>query len=102
MACTASGRDTLRRAELKQAFATGGKPALTRLLLARWPPELSRNFRAMWFHELGQRDSALAVLEHAYDERWGGLLYLLRFPAIQGMRSDPRYVAFLRKVGLEP
>ena len=94
--------ESIRPDELQQAFATGGKPALTRLLVARWAPELSDGFRAMWFDELGQRDSAMAVLERAYDARWGGLLFLLRFHPMDGLRSDPRYVAFLRKVGIEP
>jgi eukaryotic-like serine/threonine-protein kinase len=92
----------LRADELREAMAKGGKPALTRLLLARWPREVRPLNRAIWFSELGERDSAMAVLEQAYIERRASLLYQLRFPTLDGMRGDPRYLAFMRKVGLEP
>ena len=96
------GDHTFSADELRQEFSRGGKPALSRLLLARWPRAVRPANRAIWFSEVGERDSAMTILEQGYNERWGGLLFTLRFPTLDGMRSDPRFQAFMRKVGLEP
>ncbi len=49
---------------------------------------------------LGDRDQALAWLEKAYIERSDYMPYLNREPMLDGLRSDPRFAALVRRVGL--
>src|SRR2546425_9011555 len=49
---------------------------------------------------LGDRDQALAWLEKAYAERSDYMPYLNREPMLDGLRSDPRFAALVRRVGL--
>jgi TolB-like protein/DNA-binding winged helix-turn-helix (wHTH) protein len=49
---------------------------------------------------LGDRDQALAWLDKAYAERSDYMPYLSREPMLDGLRSDPRFAALVRRVGL--
>src|SRR5262245_39264364 len=49
---------------------------------------------------LGDRDQALAWLEKAYVERSDYMPYLSREPMLDRLRSDPRFAALVRRVGL--
>jgi tetratricopeptide (TPR) repeat protein len=98
----AAGINAVDVSELKQAFANGGKPAVVRLLLAKWPQNYRPAYRALWHAELGDRDRAMERLERGYDEKWISLPYVLRWQSFDGMKSDPRFVAFMKKMGLEP
>jgi TolB-like protein/DNA-binding winged helix-turn-helix (wHTH) protein/Tfp pilus assembly protein PilF len=49
---------------------------------------------------LGDRDQALAWLEKAYVERSDYMPYLNREPMLDGLRSDARFAALVRRVGL--
>ncbi len=49
---------------------------------------------------LGDREQALAWLEKAYAERSDYMPYLNREPMLDGLRSDPRFAALVRRVGL--
>src|SRR5262245_29764035 len=49
---------------------------------------------------LGDRDQALAWLEKAYVERSDYMPYLRREPMLDRLRSDPRFAALVRRVGL--
>jgi TolB-like protein/DNA-binding winged helix-turn-helix (wHTH) protein/Tfp pilus assembly protein PilF len=49
---------------------------------------------------LGDRDRALAWLDKAYDERSDYMPYLKREPMLDSLRSDPRFDALVRRVGL--
>jgi eukaryotic-like serine/threonine-protein kinase len=51
---------------------------------------------------LGQRDQALDWLQKAYEDRSAGLVYLKIDPAFDDIRSDPRFVDLLRRIGLTP
>ena len=53
---------------------------------------------AVVYAGLGNRDEAIAQLERAYRERvWA--MYMIRLePAFFGLRSDPRFVALVRKM----
>ncbi len=88
--------------ELRRALATGGRPAVLRVLLAKWPVELRPAFRAVWYAELRDPDHAMEWLERGYDERWISLPYVLRWQSFASMKGDPRFVAFTHKMGLEP
>ena len=49
---------------------------------------------------LGDKDEAFRLLEKGYEERSAGMPYLAVDPFWYGMRSDPRYVDLLRRMGL--
>jgi tetratricopeptide (TPR) repeat protein len=51
---------------------------------------------------LGQRDSAFAWLERGAAERTHWLVWLRRDPRLAPIRSDPRFEALARRVGLPP
>jgi eukaryotic-like serine/threonine-protein kinase len=48
----------------------------------------------------GDRDKAFECLEKAYAEEDDELIYGIRYPALDSIRSDPRYRDLLRRVGL--
>jgi serine/threonine protein kinase/tetratricopeptide (TPR) repeat protein len=49
---------------------------------------------------LNEKDEAFRLLEKGYAERAAGMPYLAVDPFWDGMRSDPRYVDLLRRMGL--
>lgn len=49
---------------------------------------------------LSNRDESFRWLEKAYQQRSPGLIYLAVDPFWYGMRSDPRYIDLLRRIGL--
>lgn len=49
---------------------------------------------------LGQTDKALAALERAHDEHAAFLVFLNWDPRFKQLRGDPRYVSFVRRIGL--
>jgi serine/threonine protein kinase/tetratricopeptide (TPR) repeat protein len=49
---------------------------------------------------LGDKDEAFRLLEKGYEKRSGGMVYLSVDVMWYGMRSDPRYVDLLRRIGL--
>jgi tetratricopeptide (TPR) repeat protein len=51
---------------------------------------------------LGEKDQAFEWLRRAYEERYSGLAYLKNDPALDGLRSDPRFADLMRRVGLAP
>jgi eukaryotic-like serine/threonine-protein kinase len=51
---------------------------------------------------LGQPDSAFAWLDRAVKERSHWLVWLNRDPRWEPLRSDPRYAALVRRVGIPP
>jgi len=48
----------------------------------------------------GEADKAFEWLERAYQQRDGGLSDIKTDPPLAGLRNDPRYQAFLRKMNL--
>ncbi len=50
---------------------------------------------------LGENDLALEWLEKAYEERDAALIWLKVDRVYDNLRSDPRFKALLKKVGLE-
>jgi serine/threonine protein kinase/cytochrome c-type biogenesis protein CcmH/NrfG len=48
----------------------------------------------------GEKDKAFDWLERAYRQRDGGLADIKTDPPLAGLRGDPRYAAFLRKMNL--
>lgn len=55
---------------------------------------------ARFYLALGEREKAVASLERAYSERDGGMRFLASDPAFEPIRTDPRVVDLLRRMGL--
>ncbi len=51
---------------------------------------------------LGDRDELFAWLEKAYAERSNFMAYLKVYPFLDPIRSDPRYLDLVRRIGLPP
>jgi serine/threonine protein kinase/tetratricopeptide (TPR) repeat protein len=49
---------------------------------------------------LGDKNQAFDWLQKAYEDRSAGLLYLKVDPAFDSVRSDPRFIDLLRRIGL--
>ena len=49
----------------------------------------------------GDLDNGFKWLERAYEERDGNLPYLRLIPSFKTVRSDPRYLTLLKKIGLQ-
>jgi len=45
-------------------------------------------------------DRAFKWLDRAFDERADGLVLLNADPMVDGMRNEPRFQAFIRRLGL--
>jgi hypothetical protein len=50
---------------------------------------------------LGHEDEAFKHLEQAYQEHSNWLLYFKAFPAFDRLRTDPRFVRILMKMGFD-
>jgi len=48
----------------------------------------------------GDRDQAFEYLEKAYSDGDSELLFVIRFPAMDTLRSDPRFKDLMRRLGL--
>ena len=53
-----------------------------------------------YYAKLGDRDQAFAWLDRAYDQREPWLVYTKISPIYDNLRPDPRFAAFLKKLGL--
>jgi tetratricopeptide (TPR) repeat protein len=58
-------------------------------------------FPARIHFALGEYDQAFEWLDRAYEERDPFLCYLKADPFFDIVRSDPRYIAVLKKIGLD-
>ncbi len=61
---------------------------------------LSPYVRAKIYAALGDRDKAFACLEEGYQGRYFGMVYLAVDPDLDPLRSDPRFLALLRRLNL--
>ncbi len=50
---------------------------------------------------LDEKDQAFEWLDKAYEERSPMLVYLRNYPNVDKLRSDARFKALLKKIGLE-
>jgi serine/threonine-protein kinase len=92
-------------AGMKTAFATGGLKGLWRWQLDRLLEREKREFIlqisvALLYTRLGQKEQALARLERAIEDRNHYVIALNVEPVWDSYRSDPRFVALVRRVGL--
>ena len=56
---------------------------------------------ALIYIGLGEKDQAFAWLDKAYAERCDFLVYLPTDPMADPLRSDPRFLALLGRLGLK-
>jgi tetratricopeptide (TPR) repeat protein len=89
----------------ERALRTGG-PRAAKKALAAHRVEQARTGRvnpveaASALTEAGDADAAFAWLEKAYAARAPQLLHVLVLPAFQPIRSDPRYLELLKRIGI--
>lgn len=57
---------------------------------------------ARLYGRLGDKDQTLAWLEKAYEERVPAVVHINSSPEFEFLRSDPRYAALIRRIGLAP
>ena len=95
---------TLYQVSLAYGLAAGGEHAEAREVLDRlevlsqkefvWPMGIG-----MAYAHLGQESKAMEWLEKAYEERVGYMLMINRDPALDVLRSSPRFQALANKIG---
>ncbi len=106
---TFSGGNPFMLAALGHAYAMSGKTREAQKILAdleklstqRYVPPYSR---AAIYAGLGEKDQALQWLERGYEEKSVWTIHIAgwRFdPILNSLRSDPRFSALLKKIGLE-
>jgi serine/threonine protein kinase/Tfp pilus assembly protein PilF len=105
-ALTLSGGKSIVCAALGHAYGVAGARDLAAEALDRLEDQSLRQYtpaydRAVIYAGLDDRDRAFEWLERAYDERSSWMSYLRVEPRLDVLRSDARFAALLRKVGLE-
>jgi serine/threonine-protein kinase len=93
------------RAILGYVYALAGRrleaqQALDALIELSRKEAVSPHWIAAIYGELGDKDRAFTWLEKAFDNRDGFLAYLKVHPALESLRSDPRFRDLTRRVGL--
>ncbi|HEY6118514.1 MAG TPA: protein kinase [Pyrinomonadaceae bacterium] len=92
-------------ATLGHAYAVSGKRSEALKVLAQLQEQakqkyVSAYFIALIYSGLNEKDQAFAWLEKAYEERHPYLILIKSEPVFDNLRSDPRFQALLRRVGL--
>ena len=89
------------------AYAAWGKKEEARKVLAELTERSSRRYVCPYevatiFAGLGEKDAAFEWLDKAVDARADCIPWLKPDPKVDPLRSDPRYAALLRRIGLPP
>jgi serine/threonine protein kinase len=92
---------------LGQAYALGGRRNEAQRLLKDLNERSKQEIGYSWavaciYAGLGEHDRAFAALENAYQERVGALHHIKVEPLMDPLRSDPRFLDLLRRLGLSP
>jgi TolB-like protein/Flp pilus assembly protein TadD len=94
------------RARLAWSYAQGGRKQEAERLLAELLGKVKPGYLAvpiaLVYMGLGRKQDALGWLERAADEHESGVTGLGANPDWEPLRSDPRFQAILRRVGLPP
>ena len=91
--------------EASQAYAKSGYQAARRRILELNLQLAKKRYVdpggiAMDYAALGEKDQAFVWLEKAYAEKSDAISYIKVDPDADSLRSDPRYAALLKKMGL--
>ncbi len=90
--------------EIAYARTVKGKDALQKLqeLIERTKEEYISPYElACAYFRLGEINQGFSWMEKAYEEHDQGLLYIKIAPDLDSVRTDPRFKALLKKMGLE-
>jgi serine/threonine-protein kinase len=90
---------------LALAYAMSGRTGEAQKILEELKQQAKRRYTspsmiAVLYAALGKKDQAFALLDQAYDERDNLLVLLKVEPVFDPLRSDPRFTALRRRVGL--
>jgi len=90
---------------LGMAFAKSGKIAQAKAIEHEVEGSLKPGAVRLYtlvclYATLGEKNKAFAVLEEAYKERQGSLILVKVDPALDPLRSEPRFAKLVQKVGL--
>jgi serine/threonine-protein kinase len=93
--------------ELAPVLARSGKTEEARRMLADMIRQSEMGYQrqvviAATYLALGERDSSFYWLDKAYELRDGDLPYVRINKRFDDIRSDQRYIAFMKQMGLEP
>jgi TolB-like protein/Tfp pilus assembly protein PilF len=88
-----------------RVYAKSGFPATVRRMIELQVQLSKRRYVdpadiAFNYAELGEKDQAFAWLDKAYTEKSDLLVWVKVTPAMDGLRSDPRYAALLKRMGM--
>jgi tetratricopeptide (TPR) repeat protein len=96
--------DTAEMVALKEAYAATGVRGYYRkrldLEMAKGQPNEYRV--AALYARLDDKERAVDWLQKCIEQRSGDLVYLRISPAFDNMRSDPRVIAIMNRVGVAP
>ncbi len=81
--------------------ASAAKNTLDTLFVVSKQEPVSPFFFALVYAGLNDKEKALEWLQKAYEEKSGSVRYLKMEPRLQNLRNEPRYVALMKKIGLE-
>ena len=89
-------------AGLGRAYAAAGETAKADSILHELSkrPYLPAYDIALIYSSMGKRDLALGWLEQAYEDRHDALIWLKCDPRLDRLRSNPRFMTLIRKLGL--
>jgi len=93
-------------AALGHVYASSGNAVaahkvLDTLFIVSKQEPVSPFFFALVYAGLNDKENALKWLEKSYEEKSGSVRYLKMEPRIQNLRNEPRYIALMKKIGLE-
>ena len=93
-------------AALGHAYASSGNTAgahniLDTLFVVNKQEPVSPFFFALVYTGLNDKENALKWLERSFEEKSGSVRYLKMEPRLQSLRNEPRYIALMKKIGLE-
>jgi hypothetical protein len=94
-------------ADLRKAFASSGWKGFLQkraafLLENRKRNYLAASYVALIYAPLGDKEKTLEWLERAVAEHDAWVTYLNVTPEFDDLRSDPRFPALVRRIGLAP
>lgn len=101
-----SGTSPDELASLGCAYARSGRKADARKIVEDLKEQSKRKYIAPSviaeiYTALGEKDQAFAWLDKAYEDHDFILVLLKIEPSFDGLRSDPRFAALLKRIGLE-
>jgi tetratricopeptide (TPR) repeat protein len=94
-------------ANLGHAYALSGQQAQARKVLADLQERSKKGYVSPWdmavvYVGLGESEKALASLQQGYETHTYPLIFLNVDPRFDSLRSEPRFQALVRRIGLRP